>query len=692
MRLLHKIGDLSIQKKLWLFNLLTALIAGMFTVLLLIAIVWNVEHRNADYAAGIKAAIIAENALPALRFHDVKTAEEILSGLSRDSAILGARIVEPGGHTFASFIPGHTEVNGRSAQVGIMVFRVSAAMEADGERLAILELDSDRGYVVGQILTYVGAVTLSMLLALLIGSLVAVRLQRAITSPLSALAALMKDVSVGGNLSQRATIVHRDELGELGESFNRMIEQIEQRNSALGDELAERQRAETRLEHLALHDQVTGLPNRHFFRKRTADLMRSKAPGDGSRALLFVDLDNFKYVNDTFGHDCGDQLLIVVAERLSASVRTHDMVVRFGGDEFVVLLEHVRDLAQAQRRANELLEAVTQPFKLADRDFFITCSIGVAMTPEHSENFDELLQKADAAMYVAKNAGKNGVRLWEPSISKESTTRFELEADLHQALEKGELEMHYQPIVNLATGHIAGMEALMRWRHPARGFISPTEFIPVAEDSGLIIILGEWAMRTAFSQTKKWNERYGPLFVAVNVSGIQFRDREFAGKVEAIARISGLARDMCELEVTESVVMGNSGEAVRILDQLSTYGFSLSLDDFGTGYSSLSYLKRFSLDKLKIDRSFITDLPDDVEDAAITEAIVGLAKILSMRIVAEGIESAAQAAMLRKLGCQYGQGYYFSKPLPVERMGVFISENRAAAKKASEQSCAVVTL
>jgi diguanylate cyclase (GGDEF)-like protein len=692
MSLFNKIGNLPIQKKLWLFNLLTALIAGICSAFLLIVIVWNVEHRNADHAANIKAAIIAENALPALRFHDVKTAEEILAGLGRDTEILGARIIEPGGHIFASFVPGHANSEGRSTQVGMMVFRVSAAMAADGEHLATLELDSDRGYVVGQILTYVGAVTLSMLLALLVGSFVGVRLQRAITHPLSALAALMKDVSAGGNLSQRATIIHRDELGELSESFNRMIEQIEQRNTALGEELAERRNAETRLEHLALHDQVTGLPNRHFFRKRTADLMRSTAAGDSSRALLFVDLDNFKYVNDTFGHDCGDQLLIVVAERLSASVRAHDMVVRFGGDEFVVLLEHVRDLAQAQRRANELLEAVTQPFKLADRDFFITCSIGVAMAPDHSENFDELLQKADAAMYVAKNAGKNGVRLWEPSFSKASTTRYELEADLHQALEKGELEMHYQPIINLLTGHIAGMEALMRWHHPARGFVSPSEFIPVAEDCGLILILGEWAMHTAFAQAKQWNERFGPLFVAVNVSGIQFRDREFASKAEAIARASGLARDMCELEVTESVVMGHSGEAVRILDELSTYGFSLSLDDFGTGYSSLSYLKRFSLDKLKIDRSFITDLPDDVEDVAITEAIVGLAKILSMRIVAEGIESGAQAAMLRTLGCQYGQGYYFSKPLPVERMSAFISKNHALVAHQPEKIHAVASL
>lgn len=669
------ISDMPIREKLGLFNLLTSLITGLFSALLLILIVWNVEIRKAEHEAGIKAAIIAENALPALRFRDAKTAEEILAGLGRDAEILSARIIEADGSTFASFVPARDAPSERSTPSGLTQIRVTAPMGSGGGRLATLELNSGNAYVVEQTLIYIGAVLLSTLLALLIGSLIAGRLQRGITKPLLALVALMKNVSAGGDLSQRSTYASGDELGELSESFNRMIEQIEQRNTSLGNELAERHLAENRLAHLALHDQVTGLPNRHFFRQRTTDLMRDQTRVDPSVALLFIDLDNFKYVNDTFGHDCGDQLLIVVANRLSASVRTNDLVVRFGGDEFVILLEHVDDLAQAQRRSNELLEAITQPFKLAERDFFITCSIGVAMSSATSENFDEMLQKADTAMYVAKKAGKNGISLWNPSVSRESRTRFELEADLHLALENNELEMYYQPIVSLATGRIAGMEALMRWRHPARGFVSPTEFIPIAEESGLILRLGEWAMFTAFTQAQKWNAQFGPLFIAVNVSGRQFRDPEFTAKVEAIAQCSGLARDMCELEVTESILMGHGGEAARIIDSLSTCGFSMSLDDFGTGYSSLSYLKRFSIDKLKIDRSFVADLPDDVENAAITKAIIGLAHILSLRVVAEGVETQAQATMLRQLGCQYGQGYYFSKALPVERMATFITHN-----------------
>jgi diguanylate cyclase (GGDEF)-like protein len=643
---------------------------------LLIVVIWNVEYEAARVDAGIKAAIIAENALPAVQFGDARTAVEILGGLNRDAGILDARIVSADGHVFAAFAPTGTDQHegGGSAKT----IRVDVPIQVGNERLATFELTSDTAQVLAQIKTYASAVGLATGVALLLGGFIVVRLQRAITDPLSNLTRLMKEVSSGGDLSRRAAVPTGDELGELSDSFNRMIEQIEFRNTALSKELRERIQAEKRLEHLAHHDPVTGLPNRHFFRLRTGDLLHGGALNQGTMALFFVDLDNFKYINDSFGHDFGDQVLVAIAERLLASVRAYDMVVRFGGDEFVVLLDRVSDVAQMVRLAQKLSAAVTRPIKMDEQQFVVTCSIGIALAPLHASNFDELLQKADAAMYAAKTAGKNGIRVWEAAISYDTTARFALEADLRQALVLGEIEMHYQPVVALATGRIAGMEALMRWRHPRRGFVSPAEFIPIAEDTGLILELGEWAMRAAFTQARAWNAAFGPLFVAVNVSGCQLRDREFPARAEAIATASGLSRDMRELEVTESIIMGQTGEAVRLLEDLTARGFSLSLDDFGTGYSSLSYLKRFPLDKLKIDRSFVKDLPDDVEDAAIAEAIIGLARTLSMRVVAEGIETEAQARMLHSLGCQFGQGYYFSKPLPVEQMTTFIAENLGA--------------
>jgi diguanylate cyclase (GGDEF)-like protein len=673
--MLHSWLDrLPIPKKLWLFNLATALIAGVFAAVLLILVVWRVEHAAARDEAGVQAAITAEHLLPALQFGDRGVANEVLAGMRRDEELLSARLFDHEGRLFASF-------ERTADRPPIAAIRTVATVTNGPEPLGSVELVHDTARVVKQIATYTGALGVAFTVALLVGTFVIARFHRTITAPLSELTQVMREVSSGGDLSHRATVRGGDELGELGDSFNRMIEQIEHRNIALGRELAERRRAEEQLEHLAHHDQVTGLPNRHFFRRHTRDLQRGRAVGDSEMALFFVDLDNFKYINDNFGHDLGDRLLVAVAERLSDSVRAHDLVVRFGGDEFVIVLDRAGSRAQIQRLAEKILESVTRPLCLGERDFFITCSIGIAVTPGHAEDFDGLLQKADAAMYAAKAAGKNGIRLWEPSITDDSHTRFALESDLRQALGKDEIELHYQPIVALADGRVVGMEALMRWRHPVRGFVSPAEFIPVAEDAGLILALGEWVMRTAFRQAGEWNAGFGPLFVAVNVSGRQFGDPEFAAKAEAAALDSGLPQELRELEVTESIVMENTREVIRRLEDLSARGFSLSLDDFGTGYSSLSYLKRFPLDKLKIDRSFVKDLPDDPEDVAIAQAIVGLARTLSMSVVAEGIETAAQARMLWEMGCQFGQGYYFSKPLPPMAMAAFIAENHAERRR-----------
>ena len=444
-----------------------------------------------------------------------------------------------------------------------------------------------------------------------------------------------------------------------------------------GTPLSERQRAERQLEHLAHHDPVTGLPNRHFFGKHLSQLRRGRIADDGLMALLFIDLDNFKFINDTFGHDSGDQVLVAVGERISGLLRGNDLVVRFGGDEFVVLLEHVVDEVRALRIASKIQEGVVKPLQVGSQEYRVSCSIGISMYPDHAASFDELLQRADAAMYAAKQSGKNCVELWRPAISESSSTRFLLESDLRQAMSAGQLSLYYQPIIDLSSGRVAGMEALLRWQHPTRGFVAPAEFIPIAEEAGLIIELGEWVMRTAFSQAVIWNRRHGRLFMAVNVSGRQFRDREFADKVESIVRSCGLAPELVELEVTESIVMENTAEAIRLLQDLASRGFSLSMDDFGTGYSSLSYLKRFPLRKLKIDRSFVSDLIINREDMAIVKTIIGLAGMLSMKVVAEGVETPAQARSLRDQGCEYGQGYHFSKPLSVPAVEALLNEEQS---------------
>lgn len=669
--------SLRIQKKLWLFHLVTALTSGLVAALILVLTVWHVSRSNAVYDAGIKAAIVADNILPSLQFRDDRVANEILHGLSRDRDILSAQVVEADGSVFAAFTAEGR--NTASRLKGGNLIRTSVPLLDGGDRLGSVELVSDLDSVYRETGIYTIAIVVAMLVSLLVGSLLMLRLQRAITTPLTNLTRLMKQVSERNDYSHRTEVTSQDELGELGSSFNHMIEQIQQRDTALGHELAERLRAEEQLAHLAHHDPVTGLPNRHYFRKCALELPKDEEFRLTPMALLFIDLDNFKYVNDTFGHDCGDQLLTRVAERIQASVRANDLVVRFGGDEFVVLLQHVRDSATALMLAEKLREVLTQPLELNRHEFVVTCSIGVALSPLHGNTAEELLQNADAAMYHAKVAGKNGVRLWENAMSAQSTARFSMESDLRHAIERNELEVHYQPIIHLGSGRAVGMEALLRWKHPTQGFISPVEFIPVAEDSGLILSIGEWVMEEAFRQVAEWSREFGPLFIAVNVSARQFRNPAFVNRTREIAHASGLPLAQIELELTESMVMGHTGEATRIMHELVECGFGLSLDDFGTGYSSLSYLKRFPLDKLKIDRSFVSDLPDDAESTAIAEAIAGLAGTLDMRVVAEGIETREQAELLERLNCQFGQGYYFSRPLPASRFPGFIAENQASS-------------
>jgi diguanylate cyclase (GGDEF)-like protein len=673
-RLRAWLNNLPVRRKLWLFNLLTAIVAGLFAAALLLVVVWNAEYRFAISEAENKASIMAENALPALQFRDTGTAETVLRGLRQDEEVLDARIIENGGQLFARY--SRPEFDKDPSPEGRIVVRVP--MRTENEVLGTVELTHGMEQVIQEMLIYTSALAIATLASLLVGSYVVVRLQRAITDPLTHLTEAMAEISSGENFSRRAVVASRDELGQLNDSFNRMIEQIESRNDALNHELAERIRAEKELEHLAHHDQVTGLPNRHFFRKRTRDLLKGGALDRDSIALLFVDLDNFKYINDTFGHDQGDQMLVAVAEILSKSVRAHDMVVRFGGDEFVLLLDRIGNVETAERLGRKILEAVTQPMHLNGHEFVVTCSIGIAVAPLHASDFDELLQKADVAMYAAKTSGKNAIRIWDPAITSASSKRFTIESELRVALTRNEIELYYQPIVTLESGRIAGLEALMRWKHPTRGMVSPAEFIPVAEETGQITELGAWAMRTAFAQAAQWNKTFGRLFMAVNVSGRQFRAENFVETADAIARESGLARELCELEVTESVLMTHTANAIATLQGLADRGFTLALDDFGTGYSSMAYLKRFPLDKLKIDRSFVSELPDDLEDRAISQAIIGLAQNMSMRVLAEGIETRAQADLLCQMQCQYGQGFHFSRPLPADQLARFIAENLAA--------------
>jgi diguanylate cyclase (GGDEF)-like protein len=425
------------------------------------------------------------------------------------------------------------------------------------------------------------------------------------------------------------------------------------------------QRANDELQRLALHDPLTKLPNRVLLEDRIEQAIVHAERGKVNCAVLFVDLDRFKVVNDSLGHFVGDELLRGVASRLQGLVRGEDTVSRLGGDEFVMLLREIDGDEDALEVAAKALAALREPFRVHQQELYVTPSIGISVYPAHGNTAQMLITRADAAMYNVKKAGRDGVRVFAPEMSTFFPERLMIENELRRALERSEFELHYQPEVELEEDRVIGMEALVRWRHPRRGLVAPDQFIPLAEDTGLIVPIGAWIIEEACRQNKAWQDAGLPrLRVAVNLSGAQFRQKDLLDTIGAALDKTGLAPESLEVEITESVVMQNAPDAIGTLERLSRMGVHVSIDDFGTGYSSLSYLKRFPLDKLKIDRSFIRDVSNDTEDAAIVRAIVGLAHNLRLKVVAEGVETAEQLAFLRALGCDEYQGCYKSKPVP----------------------------
>lgn len=692
----------TLEKKLILVNLLTFSLASIFAVILIVAYLWTAARADLLRNTEITAQVIAQNSASAFLFFDKKAAKEVISALNQDQNVLSANLYLPDRSLFASYRREGVSVSTwRNLEMQIpspsvlmksyfysRYLVVVAPVIAEGQTVGSLQMYVDLRSTYQRIVSLVIMVLLATLGAVLVAGRLLKRSLRAILAPIDALVNTMHDVSSNDDYTQRALVKTDDEIGQLVDKFNFMLEQIQRRDAALGKELVERKRAEIQLDHIAHYDSVTGLPNRHFFNRHTMELAHLRDKQEMSYALLFIDLDNFKYVNDTVGHRVGDLLLVAVAERLQKTLRTRDLVMRLGGDEFCVLLDDPKKLDVAILLANKMLAVLSLPFHCEEHEFNIGASIGVAMMPDHVSRFDELLSCADAAMYAAKAMGKNTVQVWTPEMSKRTAQRFTIESGLRKAIENGELEVYYQPIMHLASNRIAGMEALLRWKHPVLGFVSPVEFIPIAEESQLIVSIGEWVLRQACTQAKIWEQRFGQLFIAVNVSARQFRDPGFADNVERIVRETGCPPHTLELELTETMLMSQTSETLIILKDLSRRGFQLSLDDFGTGYSSLAYLKRFPINKLKIDRSFVSDLPNDKDDVAIAQVIVSLAHHMGMRVVAEGIETVEQADFLRQLDCTYGQGFLFSQPLPEARFAVF-AENNLMHRVANQSNCPV---
>ena len=438
---------------------------------------------------------------------------------------------------------------------------------------------------------------------------------------------------------------------------------------AIRTDITERKVAEERIQFLAYSDALTGLPNRRLLQDRLTQALATASRQKGRVALLFLDLDSFKNINDSLGHSVGDLLLQELAERLKAWGRKQDTVARVGGDEFLIVLTELKDITDAAVAAERLLDGIIGEYSIRGHALNITCSLGISIFPEHGTDPETLMKNADAAMYSAKQNGRNNFRFFTEEMNAQVVERLTLENSLRLALDKKELFLVYQPQVDMATGRIVGLEALLRWQHPELGLVPPDRFIGIAENSGLILPIGEWVLRTACSQALKWQEEgLSTVTIAVNVSAIQFRQESFCGLIRRVLHETGLAPQCLELELTESLLLADADVTLSVIQELKAMGLTLAIDDFGTGYSSFSYLRQFRVSKLKIDRSFIRDVAVNPDDAAITTAIISMAKSLKLKVIAEGVEDEAQMSFLRAHQCDEIQGYYFSRPLAVDKV------------------------
>ncbi|HKW16406.1 MAG TPA: EAL domain-containing protein [Terriglobales bacterium] len=472
------------------------------------------------------------------------------------------------------------------------------------------------------------------------------------------LSAAMRQVTLKKDFSGRVKVPESDEIAPLAIAFNNMLTELELRDVA-------KQKAEDKLHLQALTDELTGLPNRRLLSDRSAQALAIARREQNIVAVLYVDLDGFKLVNDSLGHVVGDTLLSLVAERLQERIRHSDTLARLGGDEFAIVLTKLMSRDDAGRVAKSLLDVLAKPFFIESHEITISASIGISIFPEHSTEASDLLQQADSAMYTAKRNGKNQMVYYTAELGSVVRERVSLENQLRGAIARGEISVHYQPEFNIVTGQLVRFEALARWTHPTLGSISPCKFIPVAEESGLIIPLGAHIMERACAEAARW-QRFSPdpIQVAVNVSSLQFTRETFVEEVQGVLNSTGLAACLLQIELTESVMLTGPERAAETMKTLRSLGISVAIDDFGTGYSCFSYLPRLPFNALKIDRSFVKELESRVETKALVQSLIALAKNLSMQVIVEGIETQEQLALIRKLGGNEVQGYLLGKPTP----------------------------
>jgi diguanylate cyclase len=658
----------SIRTKLLILQFIVTATALIVVFAVMLVFQYQSALTDIENDLNAQAEILKSNLSASVAFEDKKTADEILSSLRLVPSINRAEIYLYNGGRFSQYAK---EANPHAPDIRIPytgLHRMNRRYELVLEQkpLAILYIEINLNKLNARLGLFALVVVMAGLLAMLAARLIAARLNLLITEPLSSLTRFVSRVSAEQNYGLRTNMARRDEFGTLAKGIDGMLVSLYNHGKRLEDELSQRKLAEEQLDKLAYYDTVTHLPNRHFFNEQLALMLEHAAQRQQSCYLMFIDLDNFKSVNDTLGHLAGDSLLREAGSRILQTLVPGSILCRIGGDEFAIILRD-QPLSAIDATAGAIIALFSEKFVINAHEVFVGASIGISNFPADADHVSGLLRNADTAMYWAKADGKNTFRYYSRELEDSAHQQEKLMSMLQKALPGHELKLYYQPIIALESRKIVGFEALLRWYQPELGNIRPDIFIPLAESSGLIMQIGEWVLETACQQAKAWQKSYASnLIMNVNFSGRQFHHPNIVQNIVNTVNKVGLDARLLNIELTESVLMDQSSEMIEKMHMLRQAGLDIAIDDFGTGYSSMSYLRQFPINTIKIDRSFIKGLPDDPEGSAIAQAILALAKTLKLSAVAEGVETQAQADFLRANGCEKIQGYLFSEPVKAE--------------------------
>ena len=694
-------NNIPIRRKLTLFIMLISTVS-----LLLASAAFIISDRlHTKQSVGdsllIMADMIAANSTAAILFGDTDAAAQTLGFLASQNNIQAGVIYDINNELFASYLKEGISVQlpELTNQTRNILFwndyaEVFTEISYQGEQIGMIYLRSDMRAIHDRLELFFGIVVGVLLTSLLVAFMLNARMQHIITAPLLHLSAIARRISTERNYSLRATGDGMDELGTLIKDFNIMLDEIEIRDKKLKQSQEElegrvvqrtrelekankeldtaKQEAESvamHMQHQAQHDALTGLPNRSLLNDRIQIELSHARREQTMLAVLFLDLDRFKIINDSLGHATGDQLLCVVARRMKKCLREGDTVARLGGDEFMVLLPRINAVQDAGHIGNKIIDELARPATCNGHKLHITSSLGISIYPFDGADADALIKHADISMYHAKGLGRNKAAYFTSAMNAGSRKQLVLETNLRSALENNEFRLDYQPKIDIGSNRIVGVEALLRWDSPGMGFISPNEFIPIAEENGLISPIGEWVLHQAFAQLKEWhNIGYEELTVAINLSAIQLSRPGFENILESALVESGINPACAELEITEHAAMKNIESTAATLHKMKKMGVSIAMDDFGTGYSSLSHLRRLPIDTLKLDRSFVHGIPDNDGDTLIAQAIIAMTKSLNMELVVEGIDNERQLEFFRQQGCRLVQGFLFSKPVGADKI------------------------